>query len=354
MIHYLETGYKKGYNPNIYFDTNFYLNEYPDVKTDDINPFFHYLKYGIYEGRIPKLFTLSEIKEQNLSISLKGRSKYLFLFNDSNNEILQHYDENYINSFDAESFINNYYFKKKLFNNFGIDYAYYVVPDKSIVCRKFLPFKFNTMKRNVDEVLEINDFSSHLIPEDYFKNDSHMNYSGGKKLAFLILNHLDDSFNEETFNKIISNYSTLEKRLHNYDLVQHNYWSYSYPEKLTFVQSNLESYVRPISLECLHGLIPEKFSAVKDRKSEYFKNKNAFSNTKVLIFHDSSIKYLKWYFSFYFKEMFLFWDHGNMDKELIEWYKPDLILEIRIERFIEKLPTPQWVINKESIDISKS
>ena len=52
--------------------------------------------------------------------------------------------------------------------------------------------------------------------------------------------------------------------------------------------------------------------------------------------------------------MFLFWDHGNMDKELIEWYKPDLILEIRIERFIEKLPTPQWVINKESIDISKS
>lgn len=184
LIHYLEVGYKKGYNPNIYFDTDFYLNEYPDVKADGVNPFFHYLKYGLYEGRLPKLFTLNEIKNQNLTISLKGRSKYLFLFNDSNNEILQHFDEGYKNLFDAKSFEESYYYKKNLFNKHGIDYAYYVVPDKSIVCRHFLPFKINTIKRNINDIFEIKDFSNNLKPHDYFKNDSHMNYKGGRFYHF--------------------------------------------------------------------------------------------------------------------------------------------------------------------------
>ena len=351
LIHYLEIGFKKGYNPNCSFDTAFYLDEYPDVKKDGVNPFIHYLKYGIYEGRIPKLFTLDEIKKQILRVSLKGRSKYLFLFNDSNNEILQHYDGEYVSTFDSKSFIDQYNYKKNVFNSNGIDYSYYVVPDKSIVCKDFLPFKVTTKKRTVDAVPDIIDFSSYLEPEDYFKNDSHMNYQGGKKLAFKILNHIDSSLDCETFKNIISNYSIPGRRLHNYDLLSQSNWSYSFPEKLTFTASNIEIYPRPSSLICLHDLIPKKFNSVRDRKSEHFKNKKAFSNLKVLIFHDSSIRYLKWYFSFYFKEMFLFWDHGNMDKELIEWYKPDLILEVRIERFIEKLPVPYWILNGESLNM---
>ena len=32
IIHYLKVGFEKGYNPSPDFDTDFYLNEYPDVK----------------------------------------------------------------------------------------------------------------------------------------------------------------------------------------------------------------------------------------------------------------------------------------------------------------------------------
>ena len=45
IIHYLKVGFKKGYNPHPNFDTNFYLNNYPDVKQKSINPLIHYLKY---------------------------------------------------------------------------------------------------------------------------------------------------------------------------------------------------------------------------------------------------------------------------------------------------------------------
>ncbi|MBN1622864.1 MAG: glycosyltransferase family 2 protein [Clostridia bacterium] len=51
IIHYLKQGYMQGYNPNEKFDTNHYLNENADVKEDGINPFIHYLKYGMYEMR---------------------------------------------------------------------------------------------------------------------------------------------------------------------------------------------------------------------------------------------------------------------------------------------------------------
>lgn len=76
----------------------------------------------------------------------------------------------------------------------------------------------------------------------------------------------------------------------------------------------------------------------------------SFSNLRVLIFRDSSIRYLKYYLGFYFREMFLYWDHGNLNKDLIKYYKPDLILEIRIVRY-RKYAYCIMVSNKENITL---
>lgn len=46
-------GWKRGYNPSAYFDQNFYLSEYADVKNSNINPLKHYLTHGFAEGRSP-------------------------------------------------------------------------------------------------------------------------------------------------------------------------------------------------------------------------------------------------------------------------------------------------------------
>ena len=57
-----------------------------------------------------------------------------------------------------------------------------------------------------------------------------------------------------------------------------------------------------------------------------------------MIFRDSSLHLLKNVLSIYFDETLLYWDHWFFNKELVEWYKPDIILEIRTERFLENMP----------------
>ena len=43
LLHYLVYGSKQGKNPNDQFDTCWYLQQYPDVAASGMNPFVHYL-----------------------------------------------------------------------------------------------------------------------------------------------------------------------------------------------------------------------------------------------------------------------------------------------------------------------
>lgn len=51
--HFYNLGWRMGYNPNFRFETDWYLNENPDVKESGINPLIHYVDFGRYEGRWP-------------------------------------------------------------------------------------------------------------------------------------------------------------------------------------------------------------------------------------------------------------------------------------------------------------
>ncbi|MBN1121879.1 MAG: hypothetical protein JXJ17_12425 [Anaerolineae bacterium] len=50
--HYLLHGVDEGRNPNPHFSTKSYLRRYPDVAQSGFNPFVHYIRFGRYEGRI--------------------------------------------------------------------------------------------------------------------------------------------------------------------------------------------------------------------------------------------------------------------------------------------------------------
>ena len=69
IIHYLKTGWTLGYNPNIFFDNDYYLSAYNDVKSSKENPFFHYILKGKDEGRYPN-------KEATLNYYLKILKPY--------------------------------------------------------------------------------------------------------------------------------------------------------------------------------------------------------------------------------------------------------------------------------------
>lgn len=51
FIHYLNEGFKEGFNPSEIFDGNKYIGLYNDVKRANVNPLVHYELYGKKEGR---------------------------------------------------------------------------------------------------------------------------------------------------------------------------------------------------------------------------------------------------------------------------------------------------------------
>lgn len=52
--HFIKYGWKEGRNPSSEFDTEYYLRMNPDVQQAGINPLVHYLNHGRKEGRAPQ------------------------------------------------------------------------------------------------------------------------------------------------------------------------------------------------------------------------------------------------------------------------------------------------------------
>ena len=337
IIYYLEFGVELGSRD---FDTLWYLEEYPSVKDANVNPFVHYIVRGKNEGKLPRMFHISELNSLNLKKTIKGKNNYYFLINDSNNELKQHFDKNYSNLFNKNEFLEEYYIKKEFFEQKNkIKYFYFVVPDKSLVCKNFIPFYFDIVKRNVEDLDIIPNFVNSLDESCYWKNDTHLNLKGAKILSFKFLNHIDSLFDLTSFESLI-NASDIFTKEDPSDLLTFKNWSYSLKDK-DMIKSLSCSYVVPKLISYLD--IPDEFKYSKIRESEHIFNPESFSDLKVLIFRDSSATNLKYYLSLYFREIFLYWDHMDLSEEVINWYNPDVILEIRIERFLEHFRSPDWI-----------
>lgn len=67
--HYMNVGWRKGYNPSEKFDTDFYLHQYKDVADKRVNPLLHYIGSGKKEGRkaLPKEVVVSRSTASNIS-----------------------------------------------------------------------------------------------------------------------------------------------------------------------------------------------------------------------------------------------------------------------------------------------
>lgn len=54
VLHYLLHGAAEGRDPSLSFDTKWYVSKYADVARSKLNPLFHYVRFGRAEGRDPK------------------------------------------------------------------------------------------------------------------------------------------------------------------------------------------------------------------------------------------------------------------------------------------------------------
>ena len=276
--------------------------------------------------------------------TLEGKDDYYFLVNDSNNEIPQHYDEGYESEFDAEKFTESYLSKKIYIENNNMTYNLFVVPDKSIVLREYLPFDTISPKRNTDQISDyVYDLNDILTEEDFFKNDTHINYMAALKIVPFILSKTTTKTADEIREELMTK---LNIRYFNYpgDLFTDRNWSYPKDDRY---EKNATLNVQRIDLkeefEIIDGKeIPSEFRKVSNSFSEYYRNPNSLTDKKALIFRDSSTQKLLFTFLAYYREVFLYWDQWYFNKNLIDWYKADDVIEIRTERFLDNPLYPNY------------
>lgn len=95
--HYMNIGWRKGYNPSEKFDTNFYLRKYKDVAAKRVNPLLHYVNSGKSEGRfaLPRETVMSPSTSIEKS-KFKTKGKYKGLWNNKEYFDEDWYVENYV------------------------------------------------------------------------------------------------------------------------------------------------------------------------------------------------------------------------------------------------------------------
>lgn len=289
------------------------------------------IDHPIYEI-IKTIFITNPLKK-----TLKGKNKTLFLINDSSHELRQHFDVFYQNIFNPKVFKKYYNNKLKFCNKRKIKYQFFIVPDKSLVCKDQLPFEVGLVKRNYDSIKNlVPDFIEYLDETSYFKNDSHINYHGAKTLIYHYIKTMDQNFTENDLDNLINEQITTINLVKNGDLLTELNWSYSNEEKEDYLHDKTSIYKNE-NLKDLNNSLPEEFKYNGKRITYYWENTHKKTGLKLMVLRDSSMNILYDLMSTNYKEIMLCWDHWHFNQELVEWYKPDIILEIRTERFLEQM-----------------
>ncbi|MDO5825120.1 MAG: hypothetical protein Q4Q22_01940 [Methanosphaera sp.] len=272
-----------------------------------------------------------------LKKTIEGKDNYYFLVNDTNNEIRQHYDDSYQSSIDINRFINSVNSRKMYFFSKGISYEFFVVPDKSITARDFLPFETSNPKRITDQLEGlVNDLKNIVTIDDLLKNDTHISVMSSLKVTPYILSVLHGG-NPDSYAQKIREKTHVEMVDHKGDLFFTVNWSYPQDERFK-KHAHIQLENLALNEECKHVEledIPEEFRFVSRRKSEYYINPNSISDKKALVLRDSSTNSLITSLIAYYREVFFYWDHWYFNKQLVEWFNPDDVIEIRTERFME-------------------
>ena len=223
------------------------------------------------------------------------------------------------------------------------NFIMFIIPDKCVVCNNTLPYIYNKNNlfrlaneiiKNNTNIIDLYDTSS-LLSKDFYITDSHLNDTGVLKICKSLMKNFIDC--DEIIDKIDSNLKvdfinkfsgdlTNPINLHNQDLI-----------------TELELYedIKNITNICYSDYIDKikdidiKYRFCFHRASKYVYNKNAIIKKTVLIYSSSTVSNKLFEFlSFYFENTFFYWNHLHINNDLIKAIKPDILLDIRIERFL--------------------
>jgi hypothetical protein len=257
-----------------------------------------------------------------------GKNKNMYLISELN----QHYDYD-VNPL-CDNKITEYIDKNKMLSK---DYKIFAIPDKSIICTSNIPSKYENklmhrlIKQN-DNIIDLNNCIN-FTEDDYYKTDTHVTFNCGLRIVKEIIksvtdltieniNIIDEHLAQNIDNNFLGDLSNRCNLLHQINIK-------SYRE--TNIKITNKDYVNYIDkINELHDI----HKKCDGRKTLYVSNENALLDKKILIYGGSSVSWKMFEFiSFYFKETLFYWNKNTLNDKLYELYKPDIFIEIRIERF---------------------
>ena len=272
----------------------------------------------------------NSIHSTKINKTMFGKNKTLYLKSEVDQHYVDIYSDEIINI--NNSIIIDYY---NILQSFCQNSHIFIVPDKSIINQQDLPENIDSKKLfrfadNINHPKIHNLYKcTELTKSHYYKTDSHINHQGSLLIFYKIMEILG-----------------FEKPDIKYNIHIHNNYKGDLTEFDNIgIEENKTSFIKEDVV--FHNVINDSKNVITklnpynricfSRQSKYFINENYIINKKILIFGDSttSDQLLFDYFTSIFKETLFYWSHFYINNDLIKEYNPDIILDIRTERFLQ-------------------
>lgn len=289
----------------------------------------------------------------SLNKTFIGKNGYLFLKNDSSDEIQRHIKETSninVDSLNRYDIVQNKYFIT-------------VFPNKSFVCRSKLPEEFNLKYRSDIDVYK-KKFGIYILDgynivgddiETFYKTDTHMNLKGTIQIYYEFVKKIKSIFGLDVIEKICNIESKnvghlnevgdgdLTWSLNLGDQVLHDttdVYYYSKDIKNLYPRSIIEDKDELIFYRLENNKLIDETKSVIGRPFDWnvisgyiFCKKNKVDpGHRVLIFYDSFLISTLFLYVDLFDEVYM--QKNVFDQSVVNEVKPDYVFEFRVERFL--------------------
>ena len=294
-------------------------------------------------------------KWKNVNKTLIGKNGYLFLQNDSGNEIKIH-NENLC--LIKKGSLNRY-------NSHRHKFLLTVFPNKSLIFKNYLPDgfdmkyrpAFNIYKKYFNDIIIDGYDILKNIPNTFYKTDTHINLNGAYIIYQFFIERVNLLFHMNLVRKNIHIEKIIVKSLNDTEMgIGDLTWEINLGKQVLETTEDIYYYsndftkiylnYKIIKDDSLRILLFDKSKLIDHTEhfidriigwkllSEYilYKKNNILPKLKCLIFYDSFLLSTLGLYLELFDEIYL--SKSMFSRELIKLIQPDYIFEFRVERFL--------------------
>jgi hypothetical protein len=299
---------------------------------------------------------LEQVEGYNKTKDLLSEYGWFFLINDSNNFLrylfgLKSWSE--IDQMNALKVIDK---RHQLLNQVKSNYFKFIIPEKSVVYREFLPKALCNLKISEDRPAKIlkklfpkvvSYLDEYLIDVKsygfiFFRGDSHANWLGAYFIYQYIIKHINVAA-EQALGEVI-HLSSLHPTLAGYDgdlsvqmteskrIYINDFWADIQPNGIYEYSIR---YELPVGVRRSIDVKPTQILNELNFSRPIIVREILNSNMPTaVIFNDSTASFIVDLLSEHFSRVVFIWHDGEIIKEVLDAEKPDFVIHIMAERFV--------------------